>query len=254
MRGVQRSIAVVGGGFGGVGAAVMLRRAGYENVTVFERGERVGGVWHHNTYPGAACDIPSHLYEFSFEPNPRWSRRYAPQAEIQAYLEDVARRNGVFDRIRTGVEVTHATWDEESTRWQIETSAGPHEADVLITACGQLSVPSVPPLKGLAAFEGPEFHTAQWRHDVDLTGRRVAVIGTGCSAIQVVPAIQPIVERVVVYQRSPGWTFPKMDFEYSERAKRASGWFGYMRRACTHSEGSRQSVGSGMLSYGSIDM
>ena len=102
-------MAVVGGGFGGVGAAVMLRRAGYDNVTVFERGERVGGVWHHNTYPGAACDVPSHLYEFSFAPNPRWSRRYAPQAEIQAYLEDVARRHGVLDRIRTGTEVAART-------------------------------------------------------------------------------------------------------------------------------------------------
>ena len=209
----------------------MLRRAGYENVTVFERGERIGGVWHHNTYPGAACDIPSHLYEFSFEPNPRWSRRYAPQAEIQTYLEDVARRNGVFDRIRTGVEVTRASWDEEMTRWHLETTDGPHEADVLITACGQLSVPSVPPLKGLAAFEGPAFHTAQWRHDVDLAGRKVAVIGTGCSAIQVVPAIQPIVEQVVVYQRSPGWTFPKMDFEYSERAKRLFERFPILQRA-----------------------
>src|SRR5437762_6032743 len=121
------SIAVVGGGFAGVGAVVMLRRAGYDDVTVFERGERVGGVWHHNTYPGAACDVPSHLYEFSFEPNPRWSRRYAPQAEIQAYLEDVARRNGVFDRIRTGTEVERASWNEERGKWLLETSAGTHE-------------------------------------------------------------------------------------------------------------------------------
>ncbi|MCW3063708.1 MAG: NAD(P)/FAD-dependent oxidoreductase [Solirubrobacterales bacterium] len=215
-----RSIAVVGGGFGGVGAAVMLRRAGYDDVTVFERGERVGGVWNHNTYPGAACDVPSHLYEFSFEPNPRWSRRYAPQAEIQAYLEDVARRNGVFDRIRTSTEVTSARWDEDRDTWVLETSAGPHEAQVLLTACGQLSQPSVPPLAGLEGFAGPAFHTARWRHDVDLAGKRVAVVGTGCSAIQVVPAIQPIVERVDVYQRSPGWTIPKMDFAYRERTQR----------------------------------
>jgi cation diffusion facilitator CzcD-associated flavoprotein CzcO len=215
----QRSIAVVGGGFGGVGALVMLERAGYRNVTVFERADRVGGVWHHNTYPGAACDIPSHLYEFSFEPNPRWSRRYAPQAEIQEYVEDVARRYGVTDRIRTGTQVNGARWDEQRRRWTLDTSAGPHEADVLVTACGQLSVPTVPPLPGLDNFAGPSFHTARWRHDVDLTGKRVAVIGTGCSAIQVVPAIQPTVERVDVYQRSPGWTLPKMDFEYSDRAK-----------------------------------
>jgi cation diffusion facilitator CzcD-associated flavoprotein CzcO len=216
----QRSIAVVGGGFAGVGAAVMLTRAGYHDVTVFERGERVGGVWHHNTYPGAACDVPSHLYEYSFEPNPRWSRRYAPQAEIQAYLEDVARSNGVLDRIRTKTEVQSARWDEERARWVLQTTAGEHEADVLVTACGQLSVPSIPPLHGLDGFDGPAFHTAQWRHDADLAGKRVAVIGTGCSAIQVVPAIQPHVERVTVYQRSPGWTIPKMDYAYSERTKR----------------------------------
>jgi cation diffusion facilitator CzcD-associated flavoprotein CzcO len=216
----QRSVAVVGAGFGGVGAAVMLRRAGYDDVAVFERGERVGGVWNHNTYPGAACDVPSHLYEFSFEPNPRWSRRYAPQAEIQAYLEDIARRHGVLDRIRTSTEVTRASWDEQRGKWLLETSAGPHEADILITACGQLSVPKLPSIPGLESFGGPTFHTAQWRHDVDLARKRVAVIGTGCSAIQTVPAIQPIVERIDVYQRSPGWTIPKMDFAYSERTKR----------------------------------
>jgi cation diffusion facilitator CzcD-associated flavoprotein CzcO len=208
----------------------MLRRAGYGDVTVFERGERVGGVWHHNTYPGAACDVPSHLYEFSFAPNPRWSRRYAPQAEIQAYLEDVARRFGVMDQIRTGTEVQSARWDSERDRWVLETSAGPHEADVVLTACGQLSVPSVPPIPGLDTFAGPAFHTAQWRHDVDLAGKRVAVIGTGCSAIQVVPAIQPKVAQVDVYQRSPGWTFPKMDFEYSERAKRLFERFPVLQR------------------------
>ncbi len=207
------SVAIVGAGFGGVGAAAMLRREGYEDVTVFEKAERVGGVWHHNTYPGAACDIPSHLYEFSFAPN-RWSRRYAPQAEIQAYVEGVAHRFGVLEKVRTGTEVTGARWEEERGRWLLETSAGPHEADVLITACGQLSVPKVPPIPGLDSFEGPAFHTAEWRHDVDLTGKRVAVVGTGCSAIQVVPAIQPQVAQVDVYQRSPGWTFPKMDYAY----------------------------------------
>jgi cation diffusion facilitator CzcD-associated flavoprotein CzcO len=213
----SRSIAVVGGGFGGVGAAVMLRRAGYENVTVFEKGERVGGVWNHNTYPGAACDVPSHLYEFSFAPN-RWSRRYAPQAEIQAYVEGVARHFGVLDRVRTGTEVKSARWNEERGRWVLETSDGTHEAELLLTACGQLSVPKTPTIPGLESFAGPAFHTAEWRHDVDLAGKRVAVVGTGCSAIQVVPAIQPIVERVDVYQRSAGWTFPKMDYAYPEWA------------------------------------
>jgi cation diffusion facilitator CzcD-associated flavoprotein CzcO len=212
------SIAIVGGGFGGVGAATMLRRAGYEEVTVFEKADQVGGVWQANTYPGAACDIPSHLYEYSFAPN-AWSRRYAPQAEIQAYVEGVARRFGVLEKVRVGTEVKSAAWDEGSGRWLLETSAGRHEADVLLTACGQLSVPKVPPIAGLESFDGPAFHTAEWRHDVDLAGKRVAVIGTGCSAIQVVPAIQPEVAQLTVYQRSPGWTLPKMDYQYSPRAR-----------------------------------
>ena len=213
------SVAIVGGGFGGVGAAAMLKREGYEDVTVFEKGERVGGVWQANTYPGATCDIPSHLYEFSFAPN-GWSRRFSPGPEIRSYIEGVARRFGVLDRVRTGTEVKSARWDEEHGRWQLETSAGPHEADVLLTACGQLSVPKVPAIPGLESFEGPAFHTAEWRHDVELAGRRVAVVGTGCSAIQVVPAIQPEVAQLDVYQRSPGWTTPKNDREYSrfERA------------------------------------
>src|SRR2546422_2138442 len=130
-RGRSRSVAVVGGGFGGVGAAVILRRAGYEDIAVFERGERVGGVWHHNTYPGAACDVPSHLYEFSFAPNPRWSRRYAPQAEIQSYLEQLARRHGVLEKIRPSTEVTRASWDQARSCSTLETSGGSHEADLL---------------------------------------------------------------------------------------------------------------------------
>jgi cation diffusion facilitator CzcD-associated flavoprotein CzcO len=194
---------------------LLLRRAGYADATVFERSERVGGVWQANTYPGAACDIPSHLYEFSFAPNPRWSRRFAPGAEIQAYLEGLARGLDV----RTSTEVRSARF--EDGRWALDTSAGPFAADVLIAACGQLSVPSVPALPGLDTFAGPAFHTARWRHDVDLSGRRVAVVGTGCSAIQVVPAIAGTAAHVDVYQRSPGWTLPKFDFAYSERAKRA---------------------------------
>jgi cation diffusion facilitator CzcD-associated flavoprotein CzcO len=200
----------------------MLGRAGYRDVTVFERSDQLGGVWNYNTYPGAACDVPSHFYEFSFAPNPSWSRRYAPQAEIQAYLEQVARRYGVLNRIHLSTDVGSARWEPDRDRWLLETSAGPHEADLLVTACGQLNVPKVPPIRGLEAFEGPAFHTARWRHDVDLAGKRVAVIGTGCSAIQVVPSVQPIAAQIDVYQRSAGWTFPRMDFAYSERAKR---WF-----------------------------
>jgi cation diffusion facilitator CzcD-associated flavoprotein CzcO len=227
----EPSVAVVGGGFGGVGALVMLRRAGFRDVVAFERGERVGGVWQHNTYPGAACDVPSHLYEFSFAPNPRWSRRYAPQQEIQTYLEHVARRHDVLGQLRTGTEVTAASWDGADCKWTLQTSAGAYQADVLVAACGQLSVPKVPPLAGLETFAGPAFHTAAWRHDLDLRGKRVAVIGTGCSAIQVVPAIQPVVSQLDVYQRSPGWTWPKMDFAYSERAQRTFERFPVLQRA-----------------------
>jgi cation diffusion facilitator CzcD-associated flavoprotein CzcO len=208
----------------------MLHRAGYDNVTVFERGERVGGVWHHNTYPGAACDVPSHFYEFSFAPNPNWSRRYAPQPEIQAYIEEVARRYDVRDRIRTNTDVLSARWDAIRNKWLIKTSAGDHEADVLITACGQLSVPKLPALTGLETFQGPAFHTAQWRHDVDLASKRVAVIGTGCSAIQVVPAIHPYVAHLSVYQRSPAWTIPRLDFAYSTRAQWAFAHFPALQR------------------------
>ena len=156
---------------------------------MFERAERIGGVWHHNTYPGAACDIPSHLYEFSFAPNPRWSRRYAPQAEIQAYLEDVARRYGVLDRIRTGVEVHGGALGREPLGAADERGrARGGRPDHRPAASSDPERPAIP---GLDRFAGPAFHTARWRHDVDLAGRRVAVVGTGCSAIQVVPAIQP---------------------------------------------------------------
>ena len=145
----------------------MLHRAGYDDVSVFERGARVGGVWHANTYPGAACDVSSHLHEFSFSPNPNWSRRYAPQAEIQAYVEDVARCHGVLDRIHTNTEVLTARWNSPRNRWLITTSDGDHEADILITACGRLSVPKIAQLNGVESFQGPAFHTAEWRHDVE---------------------------------------------------------------------------------------
>ncbi|MGN6160872.1 MAG: flavin-containing monooxygenase [Marmoricola sp.] len=211
---MSRSVAIVGGGFGGVGAAIRLTQQGYD-VAVFEKAPRLGGVWHHNAYPGAACDIASHLYEFSFAPNPTWSRRFAPQAEIQAYIEDVARRFGVLDKVRLDTEVLSAAWDGSTHQWVVTTSAGEHRADVLVAACGQLQVPSIPPLAGLESFAGPAFHTARWRPEVPLDGRRVGVIGSGCSAIQVVPAIQPEVGHLDVFQRSPGWTLPKGDRPYT---------------------------------------
>ncbi len=239
-------IAVVGGGIGGIAAATMLKRAGYHDITVFERNAGVGGVWQTNIYPGAACDVPSHFYEFSFAPNPEWSRRYAPQAEIKAYLERVVRDHGVEAAFRFDTNVHSATWDK-SGHWVLATSAGEHVADVLIAACGQLSTPKYPDIGGLDGFEGPAFHTAKWRHDVDLTDKRVAVIGSGCSAAQVVPAIQPRAAAVDVYQRSPGWTMPRMDYEYSDRAKRLFRRFPWLQRL------DRKSV-QAIMEFGAIAM
>jgi cation diffusion facilitator CzcD-associated flavoprotein CzcO len=226
----SRSVAIVGGGLGGVGAAAQLIRAGYEDVTVFERSERLGGVWNANTYPGAACDVPSHLYEFSFHPNPDWTRKFAPQEEIRGYVDAVADAYGVRSRVRTGVEVTRAAWDDGRAVWVLETNEGVHEAAILLPACGQLTTPQIPNLPGTDTFEGDTFHTAQWRHDVDLTGKRVVVVGSGCSAVQVVPAIQPRVAQLTVFQRSPGWTLPKKDRAYSDRARNRFSRFPVIQR------------------------
>ncbi|HWU32594.1 MAG TPA: NAD(P)/FAD-dependent oxidoreductase, partial [Marmoricola sp.] len=224
---MSRTVAIVGGGFGGVGAAIRLTQQGHD-VVAFEKSSRLGGVWNDNEYPGAACDIASHLYEYSFTPNPNWSRRFAPQAEIQAYIEDVAQRYGVADKVRLNTEVLSAEWDGSS--WVLHTSAGEHRADVLVAACGQLQTPSIPPIAGLDSFTGKAFHTARWDSEAVLKGQRVGVIGSGCSAIQVVPAIQPEVEHLDVFQRSPGWTLPKGDRLYSEGAKRRFRRFPLLQR------------------------
>ena len=215
------SVVIVGAGFGGVAAAIALKEQGVEDIVLLERGDRVGGVWRANTYPGLACDVPSHLYSYSFAPNPRWSRRFSPREDIQRYVEDVARRYDVMRHVRLGQEVMRAAFDDDEGRWHVETAAGEqHEADVLITACGQLQRASIPDIPGLERFRGPMFHSAHWDHDVDLTGKRVAVIGTGASAIQFVPAIAPQVEHVTVFQRSAPWVLFKLDRPYSERTQR----------------------------------
>jgi cation diffusion facilitator CzcD-associated flavoprotein CzcO len=215
------SVAIVGGGFGGVAAAVELRRRGIEDFVLLERGERLGGVWRANTYPGAACDVPSHLYSFSFAPHPGWSRRFSPGDEIQAYLEDVARRFDVLGKTRFGCDVERAAFDDSAGRWRLELAGGEElEADMLITACGQLTRPSIPEIPGLASFHGVMFHSAHWDHDHSLEGRRVAVLGTGASSIQFVPAIASQVERLTVFQRSAPWVLPKSDKAYAERTKR----------------------------------
>jgi cation diffusion facilitator CzcD-associated flavoprotein CzcO len=218
-RGV--SVAIVGAGFGGVAAAVELRRRGIEDFVVLERGDRLGGVWRANTYPGAACDVPSALYSLSFAPNPEWSRRFSPGPEIQAYLEDVARRHDLLGRMRFGCDVERAIFDESEGRWHLEIGGGEEiEADVLITACGQLTRPAIPDVPGLERFEGQMFHSAHWDHDQDLVGRRVAVLGTGASAIQFAPAIASQVKRLTIFQRSAPWVLPKTDKAYAERTKR----------------------------------
>jgi cation diffusion facilitator CzcD-associated flavoprotein CzcO len=217
----ELSVGIVGGGFGGVGIGARLRRAGFDRFEIFERGETVGGVWRANTYPGAACDVPSHLYSFSFAPAHHWSRRYAPQPEILTYLEDCVDRFGLRSRLRLGTEVTDADFDPASGRWTLTTSGGERRSfDALITACGQLSVPEIPRLEGLDGFRGPAFHSAEWDHDVELAGRRVAVIGTGASAIQVVPAIAPLAWHTTVYQRSAPWILPKSDRAYRDWERR----------------------------------
>jgi cation diffusion facilitator CzcD-associated flavoprotein CzcO len=215
------SFGIVGAGFGGVGMAIKLKQQGYDEITVFERGDSVGGVWRANTYPGAACDVPSHLYSFSFAPGHNWSRRYAPQDEILAYLRDVSSKFGVDPHLRLNTEVTEASFEPETGRWTLATGDGErHEFDVLVTACGQLSRPAIPSIEGIEDFRGHAFHSAEWDHERDLRGRRVAVIGTGASAIQFVPEIAPAVERLTVYQRSAPWILPKSDREYPEWERR----------------------------------
>jgi cation diffusion facilitator CzcD-associated flavoprotein CzcO len=202
----ELSVAVIGGGFSGIGLAVRLDQAGIRNFAVLERGDGVGGTWHFNTYPGCACDVPSHLYSFSFAPNPGWSHTYSRQPEIRDYLRRVVDDFGVAPRIRLGCEVRSARWD--GAGWEIDTSQGPLRARVLVSAAGFLVEPRIPPLPGLDAFAGPAFHSARWDHSADLSGRRVAVVGTGASAIQFVPAIAPHVARLHVFQRTAPWVVP----------------------------------------------
>jgi cation diffusion facilitator CzcD-associated flavoprotein CzcO len=210
-----KRIAIVGGGFGGVGMGIALKRAGIESFTILEKADRVGGVWRDNCYPGATCDVPSHLYSFSFEPEHRWTRRYACQEEILAYLERCAAKYGLAGNLKLETEVATASFDDEAGSWSIATTDGERlEAEILITACGQLSRPWVPELPGLERFEGSAFHSARWDHGVDLEGKRVGVVGTGASAIQFVPAVAPTVERLHVFQRSAPYVIPKPDRPY----------------------------------------
>ncbi|MET3963588.1 cation diffusion facilitator CzcD-associated flavoprotein CzcO [Marmoricola sp. OAE513] len=208
-------VLVIGAGFAGLGAAIKLEEAGHADFLVIDKGESVGGTWRDNTYPGAACDVPSQLYSFSFAPNPNWSRSFSPQPEIHAYLQDVAQKSGVLDRFRFGVTVQDAAWDETDQAWTVVTSAGTVITDVLISGAGGLSEPKNPDIKGIDDFGGQIFHTARWDHDTDLTGKRVAIIGTGASAIQVIPEIAKTVGHLDVYQRTAPWVMPRHDRAYT---------------------------------------
>jgi cation diffusion facilitator CzcD-associated flavoprotein CzcO len=203
-------IAIVGSGFAGLGAAVRLAGAGRDDFLILEKGESVGGTWRDNTYPGCACDVQSHLYSFSFAPNPNWTRLFARQPEIRAYLEDVADRYRLRDRIRFGADVRTVEWN--GSRWTVGTADGAVvHARVVIWGTGPLHIPSVPEIDGLDSFEGTAFHSSRWDHGHDLRGKRVAVIGTGASAIQFVPQIQPQVASLTLFQRTAPWVLPKPD-------------------------------------------
>ncbi len=209
-------IAIVGAGFAGIGMAISLQRAGFSDFTVFERGARIGGVWRENTYPGAGCDIPSPFYSFSFEPNPHWPYRYSKQESILEYLERCVDKYGIRDRIELGAEVTAAQWQDAEQVWSVQVDGVDRSFDVLVCACGQLSEPTTPDFPGMASFTGHSFHSAHWDHDYDLTGKRVAVVGTGASAIQFVPEIAREVSELHLFQRSAPYVLPKPDRRYSD--------------------------------------
>lgn len=214
------TIVIVGTGFSGLGMAIRLKKAGMENFVLLEKAGEVGGTWRENHYPGAACDVPSPVYSFSFEPNPNWSRVFSPQAEILEYLKHCADKYQIRSHIRFHSHVESASYDEKSGLWTLQIQGqGPLVCRFLILASGGLSRPSYPDIPGLKTFEGALFHTAAWRHDVPLRGKRVAVIGTGASAIQVVPEMARVAQEVKVFQRTPAWILPKPDGVLSRRSR-----------------------------------
>jgi len=215
----HREVVIVGAGISGICAAIKLREAGVDDVLVIEKADRFGGTWRANTYPGCACDVPSRLYSYSFAPHDGWSRVYAEQPEILDYVERMATQHGIDDVTRFGTEMLDAEWD--GTQWHLATSAGALTARFLVGAAGPWDAPRIPDVPGLADFPGAVFHSAEWDHDYDLTGKRVAVIGTGASAVQFVPEIQPQVAHLALFQRTAHWVLPKADHAVPEFQKRA---------------------------------
>jgi cation diffusion facilitator CzcD-associated flavoprotein CzcO len=214
-------IVIIGAGFAGIGTAIQLKKAGIHSFRIFERAAEIGGTWRDNTYPGAACDVPSHVYSFSFEPNPDWSRMFAGSNEIQAYLLRCVEKYGLREHLDLNTAITEARFDERRGVWMLVTSRGERvEARAVVAGMGGLVDPRGPDIPGLASFAGKTMHTARWDHDYDLRGKRVAVIGTGASAVQVVPAIAPHVAKLSVFQRTPAWVVPKRDYEISKRSQR----------------------------------
>jgi len=212
-------VAIIGSGFAGLGTAIRLKNKGISNFVILERASDLGGVWRDNSYPNCACDVQSHLYSFSFARNTEWTRSFSPQPEIWSYLRSCAERFGIAQNIAYDHEVLALDWDEQQKVWRIETSKENFTADLVVAATGGLSEPAIPKLPGLGSFAGTTFHSSHWRHDFDLAGKRVAVIGTGASAIQFVPAIQPKVEKLFLIQRTPPWIMPRNDQAISDRTK-----------------------------------
>jgi cation diffusion facilitator CzcD-associated flavoprotein CzcO len=209
-------IAIIGAGVSGLCTAIQLRKAGISSFTILEKSHAVGGTWNDNTYPGASCDVPSHLYSFSFEPNPDWSRAFSPQPEIQRYLHACAEKYGIPSHIRFGTEVASATFDESRGQWRIRLTNGEEVvADAIVSGMGQLNRPHFPEIPGLADFEGQSFHSARWNHDCDVAGKDVAVVGNGASAIQFIPEIAKTAAKVSIYQRSANWIIPRNDRQFS---------------------------------------
>jgi cation diffusion facilitator CzcD-associated flavoprotein CzcO len=200
--------------------AIRLRQNGIDDFVVIERADELGGTWRDNSYPGCACDVPSHLYSYSFAPNPDWTRAYSPQAEIWRYLRDCAERFGVIGKVRFGHKLLAAAWDEAEQRWRLDTTRGSFTADVLVSAMGFLAEPATATLPGADRFAGNAFHSSRWDHDYDLSGKRVAVIGTGASALQFVPRIQPRVAQLYVFQRTAPWVLPRRNRRYTTFERR----------------------------------
>lgn len=242
-------VAILGTGFSGLGMAIRLKQQGRDDFVVLERAEDVGGTWRDNTYPGCACDVPSHLYSFSFAPNPLWSRAYSPQSEIWDYLRRCAERFGILPHIRWKSELLDATWDEREQCWQLTTSQGRLAADMLILGNGPLSEPSLPAIPGIEAFAGTLFHSARWDHAHDLSGERVAVIGTGASAIQFVPQVQPRVGRLTLFQRTPPWIIPRLDHAIPDWQKALYDGLPFTQRLVRAAIYGRQEVGALGLVY-----